>query len=348
MTAPEFPELGFYGLAGQPASSRDVLDEVRDGEALGLGTAFISERYNKKEAGALCGAAAAVSESITINLGVTNNNTRHPLVTAGFAHTMQSLTGGRFVLGIGRGIPILQQIMGIPGITTAEMEDFAGIMRRLFRGEMVANHDGPAGRYPLLLLDRTLDEHLPMSIGALGPNTLRLGGRCFDEVILHTFFPDETVTRCVETVKSSAEQAGRDPDDVRVWSCLATISDLIPYEKRLKGTVGRLASYLQGYGDLLVRTNRWDPAVLERFRADEVVAEHRWTALDHTGTTDVLEHVAALIPDEWLAPSATGSPAACAAAVRHQLDLGCDGVIMHGATPAELTPVVAAYREIRP
>lgn len=82
MTESEFPELGFYGLAGQPASSRDILDEVRDGEALGLGTAFISERYNKKEAGALCGAAAAVSESITINLGVTNNNTRHPLVAA--------------------------------------------------------------------------------------------------------------------------------------------------------------------------------------------------------------------------------------------------------------------------
>ncbi len=348
MTTAEFPELGFYGLAGQPASSRDLLEEVREGEAMGLGTAFISERYNKKEAATLCGAAAAVSESITIHCGVTNNNTRHPLVTAGFAYTMQSLSGGRFVLGIGRGIPVLQRYMGVPRITTAEMEDFAGIMRRLFRGEVVANHDGPAGRFPALLLDPTLDEHLPMSIGAFGNNTLRLAGRCFDEVILHTFFTDETVTRCVETVKSAAERAGRDPDDVRVWSCLATISDEVPYEKRLMKSVGRLASYLQGYGDLLVRVNRWDPAVLERFRADAVVTEHRRTALDHTGTTEVLEHVATLIPDEWLAPSATGSPAQCAAAVRHQLDLGCDGVIMHGATPSELASVVEAYRQSRP
>ncbi len=345
MTTQEFPELGFYGLAGQPASSRDLLDEVRQGEALGLGTVFISERYNKKEAATLCGAAAAASESITISCGVTNSNTRHPLLTAGFAYTMQSLSGGRFVLGIGRGIPILQQLMGIPGITTAEMEDFAGIMRRLFRGEMVANHDGPAGQFPLLLLDPDLDEHLPMGIGGFGPNSLRLGGRCFDEVILHTFFADETVVRCVETVKSTAAQAGRDPDDVRVWSCLATISDLIPYEKRLRGTIGRLATYLQGYGELLVRTNRWDPAVLERFEADEVVAKHRWTALDATGSTEVLEHVAALIPQEWYDASATGSPEQCAEAVRHQLDLGCDGVIMHGATPAELAPVVAAYRQ---
>ncbi len=348
MTTVEFPELGFYGLAGQPASSRDLLEEVREGEAMGLGTAFISERYNKKEAATLCGAAAAVSESITIHCGVTNSNTRHPLLAAGFALTMQSLSGGRFVLGIGRGIPVLQRYMGVPRITTAEMEDFAGIMRRLFRGEVVANHDGPAGRFPALLLDPILDEHLPMSIGAFGNNTLRLAGRCFDEVILHTFFTDETVTRCVETVKSAAERAGRDPDDVRVWSCLATISDEVPYEKRLMKSVGRLASYLQGYGDLLVRVNRWDPAVLERFRADAVVTEHRRTALDHTGTTEVLEHVATLIPDEWLAPSATGSPAQCAAAVRHQLDLGCDGVIMHGATPSELASVVEAYRQSRP
>ena len=348
MVTQEFPELGFYALAGQPGSSRDVLAEVREGEALGLGAVFVSERYNRKEAGVLCGAAAAVSESITISTGATHNNTRHPLLTAGFALTMQSLSGGRFVLGIGRGIPVLQQIMGIPEITTAEMEDFAGIMRRLFRGEMVANHDGAAGRFPLLLLDPALDEYLRMSLSCFGENSLRLGGRCFDEVILHTFFPDETVVRCVETVKSAAEQAGRDPDDVLVWSCLATVSDEVPYEKRLMKTVGRLASYLQGYGDLLVRTNRWDPAALEPFLADEVVAKHRFTALDHTGTTEVLEHVATLIPDEWLAPSATGSPAECAAAVRHQLDLGCDGVIMHGATPAELAPVVDAYRRSRP
>jgi ABC-type sugar transport system substrate-binding protein len=51
-----------------------------------------------------------------------------------------------------------------------------------------------------------------------------------------------------------------------------------------------------------------------------------------------------LIPPEWLAPSATGSAEQCAAAVRGQLALGCDGVIMHGATPDELRPVVAAYR----
>jgi hypothetical protein len=41
-------ELGFYALAGQPASARAIVDEVRDGESMGFGTAFIAERYDRK------------------------------------------------------------------------------------------------------------------------------------------------------------------------------------------------------------------------------------------------------------------------------------------------------------
>jgi probable F420-dependent oxidoreductase len=337
-------ELGFYVLAGQARSTRDALAELADGERLGFGTAFVSERYNKKEAAVLSGAAGAVTERLRIETAATNHNSRHPMVTAGFARTMQSLTGGRFVLGLGRGIPPLQDAYGLERITTAQMEDFAGLMRRLFRGEVIFGHDGPAGKYPVLHLDSALDEHLPMSLVAFGPHSLALGGRCFDEVILHTYFTDETTVRCVAAVKTAAEEAGRDPAAVKVWSCLATVGDHLPYEAQLLKTVGRLGTYLQGYGDLLVRTNGWDPDVLARFLADPVVASV--PGLDIVGTVEQLEHAATLLPESWLAPSATGSADSCAAAVRHQLDLGCDGVIMHGCSPAELEPVLAAYRSL--
>lgn len=343
MTQPVLEQLGFYTLAGQPQSSRELVDEVRDAEELGLGRCFISERYNKKEAATLCGAAGAVSERIAISTAATNHNTRHPVVTAGFARTMQSLTGGRFTLGLGRGIAPMQDAYGIPRITTAQMEDFVDLMRRLFRGEAIIGHDGPAGKYPVLHLDAGLDEHLPMGIVAFGPETLKLAGRCFDEVVLHTYFTDETTARCVRTVKDAAEQAGRDPDDVKVWSCFATVGDWVPEDKRLMKTVGRLGTYLQGYGDLLVRTNDWDHAVLDRFLADPVIAGVR--GLDVVGTQEQLQHAASLIPEEWLTASATGSPKECVAAIQGQFDLGCDAVIMHGATPTELAPVVAEYRE---
>jgi alkanesulfonate monooxygenase SsuD/methylene tetrahydromethanopterin reductase-like flavin-dependent oxidoreductase (luciferase family) len=168
-----------------------------------------------------------------------------------------------------------------------------------------------------------------------------------DMVVLHTYFTDETVERCVKTVREAAERAGRDPAAVRIWSCYATVHDGLPRELQLKKTVGRLATYLQGYGDLLVRTNRWDPEVLQRFRADSVVSAAPG-AIDDKADAATLEHVAALLPPEWLEPAATGSPERCAERVLHQFDLGVDGVILHGASPGQLAPVVEAYRRIRP
>jgi len=342
ISPPRFPELGFYTLAGGTQHPRDLVDECRRAEELGLGAVFIAERWNVKEAVTLSGAVAVASSNLQIITAATNHNTRHPIVTASYATTMHRLTGGRFVLGIGRGVPRLFDAFGIPRITTAEMEDFAELMRRLWHGEVVIGHDGPAGSYPVLVLDPTFDDDIPLALVAFGPNSLELGGRTFDQVILHTFFTDETTQRCISTVKHAAERAGRDPDDVTVWSCYATIGDHLPEDVRLKKSVGRLATYLQGYGDLLVETNRWDPAVLARFRADEVVAGFR-TAIDVDATTEQLEHISTLLPDEWLAPAARGSATDCAAAVRRQFDLGADAVIMHGASPDELAPVVESY-----
>lgn len=340
--APRFPELGFYTLAGAPRSPRDMLGELEQAEQLGLGVAFISERFNIKEAGALTGAALGATNNISVITAATNHTTRHPLVTASWASTLHLLSEGRFSLGLGRGIDAMFRAYGMPLATTGSLEEFASLMRRLWHGETVLNWSDLTGTYPVLRLDPDFSLDIPLSITVFGPRTLEMAGRAYDNVILHTFFTDETTARAVRTVKESAERAGRDPDSVKVWSCFATIGDHIAPDLRLKKTVGRLATYLQAYGDLMVRTNNWDPAVLRRFREDEFVRTFPG-ALDAKATTADLEQVAPLIPDEWLAPSAQGTPAQCVAAIRRQFDLGCDGVIMHGATPAELAPIMAAY-----
>jgi 5,10-methylenetetrahydromethanopterin reductase len=340
-------ELGFYTLAGHSESPRDLVDEVRRAEQIGLGAAFISERFNVKDGPTLCGAAASISERIGIATAATNHNTRHPLVTATFATTMHRLTGGRFALGLGRGFDGLFRAMGLAPIRSDQIEDVITIFRRLWSGGTVSGHDGPAGRFPYLHQDDTFHEAIPVMLVAIGEKTLEFAGGCMDAVVLHTFLSDDALERSVAAVRRGAERAGRDPSEVRIWSVLATVGDHIDEDLRLKKTVGRLASYLRGYGDVLVRANQWDPAVLDRFRSDPFVKDFKG-AFDARATTEDLEYLSTLLPADWTAPAATGTPHQCTATILRQFELGADSVILHGATPVELEPIVACYRAERP
>jgi probable F420-dependent oxidoreductase len=258
---------------------------------------------------------------------------------------MHRLSGGRFALGLGRGIAPLQQALGIPPPTMPIIEDFVGICRRLWKGQMILGHDGPAGRFPYLNLDSSFDEDIPVLMAALGPKTMEWAGGVMDGVILHTFIGDRALAECVARIRRGAERAGRDPQSVRVWAVLLTMCDL-PERTRLRYLVGRMATYMQVYGDLLVRLNGWDMAVLERFKRDPLVSSIAG-AIDAKATDEQLEQIAGLIPEEWL-PAAVGAPDVCARRFLDQLDAGADGVILHGSSPAQLESAVEAYRKVRP
>ena len=83
--------------------------------------------------------------------------------------------------------------------------------------------------------------------------------------------------------------------------------------------------------------------IFDRFRADPVVQSVPG-GIDHKADAEQIAHIATLIPDEWLAAAATGSPQQCAQRIRAELGYGADAVILHGATPDELEPVLAGYR----
>ena len=107
-----------------------------------------------------------------------------------------------------------------------------------------------------------------------------------------------------------------------------------------------MGTYLQAYGDLMVKTNQWDEKILENFRNHELVRNFRGS-LDQKATVSELEQVAELIPKAWLENAATGTPANCVTAIQQQFELGADGVILHGASPSELAPIIEAYRHKR-
>ena len=265
-----FPEIGFYTLPGRVSrSAADCCSEVRDAEAIGLGSVWISERHDVKESAVLSGAAAAVTDELAIAVGVTNPNTRHIIETAAIGSTMHALSGGRFALGLGRGFDIRSDMWGAPRVTGAML---AG------HGRPAATACGPARRssatmarpaaFPTSASTASPTRAPPLVLAALGPKTQVLGGRAFDAVLLHSHWTDQAVADCVARVRRGAERADRDPDAVQVWSCLVTAADL-PEPVELRHVVRRMTTYMQipGYGELIVDANGWDHAVLDRLRA---------------------------------------------------------------------------------
>jgi len=341
-----FPELGFYLLPGHTESPRDLASEAIEGERLGFGAAFISERFDVKEIGVMVGAASAVTSTMSIATAATNVNTRHPITLAALAASACRMSEGRFALGLARGVGIRASMWGLTEVDDAMLADAASLLRSLLRGERVFGHEGALGSYPYLHLADFVDEAPPLLFVGFGPKSIGFAGSVFDGVVLHTFLTDDALRRSVASVRGGAERAGRDPASVKVWSVLA-VDHAQTEESRLRKLVARLATYLQApaYGELLVKVNEWDPKVLESFRDHDLVAG-RMNGIDSTASLDDLRSIAEAIPSEWMV-AASGDAATCAERLADQFRAGADGVILHGSTSFELAPVLEAYAAIR-
>ena len=347
---PQLNELAYYAVTHHPADARKVFTEATDAEELGLGSCMISERFTVKEAGALAGAVAGRAPSLGIASAAINHHTRHPVVTAAMGSTLKALTEGRYAMSFGRGSAEHWRTLGLPVVTEAALRDFLGLLRQLWTDGYVLDHDGPAGKFPVLHNLHGLDGGPPLGLVAVGPRTMALAGEVCDFVVLHTFFSEQATTSSIEAVRRGAELAGRDPDAIRIWSCLAAVPEGMSEDDRLRRGVGRLVTYFQAYGDALVSVNGWDPGVWERLKTSEIfiAAASAGGAIDATADTETLLRLGEMVPDKWLDASAHGRPEDAARTIVRELEIGCHSVILHGAEPGELAPMVAAYREVRP
>jgi probable F420-dependent oxidoreductase len=339
--------LGCYVRPGQIQDPRPGITEAQAAEALGLGTVWISERYDAKDLPALAGAISQVTSRVRIAAGTTHIGTRHPMSIAGMGLTLQALSAGRFVLGFARSSAWRWNAYGIKKPTMRMMEDMADILRRLWAGETVT-YDGPAGTFPELRLYAIPDvEPPPLLLAAIGPKTLALAGRAFDGVILHPFLSPSAVRRSVAIVREAASDAGRDPAAVRVHATVVVASDRPAAEQELI-VGGRAAGYLQkrDLGNALATANGWDFDELERFRAQPRLVEVGDRAADRELSREEMGLVGRALPDEWLADGAAlGSPQDCAKRFDAFLDAGADELILHGSTADQLGDVVAAFAE---
>jgi probable F420-dependent oxidoreductase len=335
--------LSVYVLPGRVGDTAAVLKEARDAEQAGFGAVYVSERLDLKDAGVVCGAVAAVTDYSRIGTAVIHQGTRHPLAIAALAATAQTISGGRFVLGLGRGLGALAPSLGVAPPTLRSLEHLVSVLRRLWAGERITE-EGAAGSFRgMRFSDLPPDGPPPVVLGTIGPRGLELAGRVFDGVILHPFLTVESVAASVALVRKSAERAGRDPASVRVISTLVAAPDL-PAARTDLAVRARAVSYFQvrGLGELLVERNGWDPAVLDRLREHHALAGRG--IADTAFTRDRLVAPAEVIPEEWFRTGAAlGSSAACARRAADYRAAGADEILVHGASPREAAGMVAAW-----
>jgi probable F420-dependent oxidoreductase len=338
--------LSCYALAGRVTDPSPAGSEARTAEALGLGTIWVGDRRDMKDAAVVCGAMAQATSTIHIGTAVTYVGTRHPQVLAAMGATMQGLSGGRFRMGFGRSVPDMYRRIGLTPPTTAALRDNAEILRRLWVGDAVTYH-GPLGSFEGLRLSARYDGDPPeLLLAAAGPRTIELAGEAYDGVFVEPLMSPEAVAGIGGRVRDAARAAGRDPERIRVIPCLLVASDLPP-EVEAAAVRGRMVAYLQnpGSGDRKVALNGWDPAILDAIRSHRMFDGHghETAYADANFTFEALVEVAELIPDEWVhAANAVGPIDRVAAKVRDYFAAGADEVLLHASAPEFLGPLVAA------
>ena len=257
--------------------------------------------------------AARATERLRLGVGVTNPLTRHPAVTASAIATVQVESGGRAVLGVGRGDSALRQI----GHEPAPVERFERYVERVqtyLRGEAV-DMEGTASR--IAWLAAAGQPKVPVDVAATGPHVIAAGARLAERVTFTVGADRDRLAWAVDSARAAAT-AGSAPslgayvnvgcgDDVRAACAL------------VRGSAGILAHFSSMGHDQPERVATEDRAVIEALGRSYDEARHGQTAAPHS----------AILDDAFLERFAVvGPPERCAERLRALADVGLDRIVM--------------------
>lgn len=272
-------------------SVSQVLGAVGNAESRGAEVAFVAEDINCRDAFQLCALAARATERIRLATGVVNPFTRNPTALAMAAATLDELSGGRAVLGLGTSSPsLIRDQMGIVHARPARVvEEATEIIRLLLLGRSVT-YQGDVFRYTdATLMAAPVQQPIPIFFAAMGPGMLTLAGRLADGVLLNVGASTDYIRWAVRQVRRGEADAGRAPGEVTVAAWL---------------TVYVTDDYREG----LQRARRWLAGMLSIPRQGELLLEHG--GFDMSILPDIRTHVrayphggdpaaaAAFVPDE--------------------------------------------------
>jgi len=190
---------------------------VEEIEGLGFGYLWLTDSsLHARNCWSYLTLAATRSSRLRLGTAVTNPVTRHPAITAAAAATVDEISGGRLILGIGAGDrPLLA--LGYPPSSLATLEAAIAGIRRLWRGEEL-DLQAPGFTMHGAHLRFPARAGIEVFVSASGPRTLELAGRVADGVILLVGLFPEALGWAVSRVEQGARAAGRPRPHIAVFA----------------------------------------------------------------------------------------------------------------------------------
>jgi 5,10-methylenetetrahydromethanopterin reductase len=154
--------------------------------------------------------AASATKRITIGSAVTDPYIRHPALTATMMASLDELSGGRIVVGIGAGISGFKALGVKQERPQLAIREAIALMRRLWRGERMT-FEGKTTRFVDSKLDFTpLRPDIPVWIAGRGPAVLQLAGEVGDGAMVGALASEPGLKYANARIDAGVQKAGRD------------------------------------------------------------------------------------------------------------------------------------------
>ncbi len=284
--------VGYWGLRGDSAQD---LELVREAERLGFAVVWVAEAYGS-DAVSVLSYLAAKTEKIDIGSAILQIPARTPAMTAMTAATLDSLSGGRFRLGLGVSGPQVSE--GWHGVRFAKplarTREYVDIVRLALSRERV-RYDGETYQLPLPdgpgkalhLMLHPVREHIPLYLAAIGPKNLELTGEIADGW-LPVFFAPGYADESLERIRAGRATAGKVDDTFEIVPTVplvvgddleACAAPVRPYSALYVGGMGSREQNF--YNALATRMGFGDAAA---------TVQDRYLARDYDGASAAVPH----------------------------------------------------------
>lgn len=250
-------------------SGAELREYGRIAEDNGLDSLWVTERYFHEETFSMLGFLAAATQRIKLGVGVVNPYTRNPALLAMASATLDRISGGRFLLGLGRSEKaVIQDKMGTPyGNSRMALVETVTQLRQLFAGERVTTREGRTRLQAVKLATTPIQPKLPIYLAGIGTQGLRFVGEIADGVVLNAYVPPAYIRYAVAEIRSAATAAGRDPHAIDI-ACMLVIrltNDPDSIRPTLKQRIVRLLDEPH-VGEILLEKGGFDSAILTPLR----------------------------------------------------------------------------------